>query len=86
MSSIWLHAEAQRLQQITQKRRGEELPLSQGQEQWLSAPGCEGAGVAKRSYPTCEVRGGGREKQPHVQEAVAAWVQEGREELLHVQS
>ena len=32
-----------------------------------------------------EVRGGSREKQPHIQGAVAAWAQEGREELLHVQ-
>ena len=33
-----------------------------------------------------DVRGGGREELPHIQGAVAAWVQEGREELLHVQS
>ena len=33
-----------------------------------------------------EVRDGGREEQPHVQGAVAARAQEGREELLHVQS
>ena len=32
-----------------------------------------------------KVRGGGREELPYVQEAVAARVQEGREELLHVQ-
>ena len=32
-----------------------------------------------------EVRGGGREEQPHVQGAVAARVQEGQQELLHVQ-
>ena len=31
-----------------------------------------------------EVRGGGQEEQPHLQEAVAAWAQEGQEELLHV--
>ena len=41
--------------------------------------------VAERSYPMPEVRGGGQEEQPHIQGAVAAWVQEGREELLHVQ-
>ena len=40
--------------------------------------------AAKRSYPTPEVRGGGQEEQPHVQGAVAAWAQEGLEELLHV--
>ena len=32
-----------------------------------------------------EVRGSAREEQPHVQRAVAAQVQEGREELLHIQ-
>ena len=31
------------------------------------------------------MRGGRQEKQPHVQGTVAAQVQEGREELLHVQ-
>ena len=36
-----------------------------------------------RSYPNSEARGGSREEQPHVQGAVAAWAQEGREELLH---
>ena len=29
--------------------------------------------------------GGGQEEQPHIQGAVAAWMQEGLEELLHVQ-
>ena len=38
-----------------------------------------------RSYPTPEGRGGGREKQPHVQGAVAVWAQEGLEKLIHVQ-
>ena len=32
-----------------------------------------------------EVRGSGQEDQPHVQEAVAARVQEGLEELSHVE-
>ena len=32
-----------------------------------------------------EVRGSGREEQPHVQGVVAARAQEGQEELLHVQ-
>ena len=64
--------------------------------------------MAKRSYPTSEVRGsgrecqaatcrngreelpkseargGGQEDQPHGQGAVAAWAQEGIEELFHV--
>ena len=49
------------------------------------AGGCDSAqSAAKRSYPTSEVRGGGREKQPHIQGAVAARVQEGLEELFHI--
>ena len=32
-----------------------------------------------------EARGGSQEKQPDVQGVVAAWVQEGLEELFHVQ-
>ena len=51
----------------------------------MRAPGCDGAGAAEKSYPMSEVRGGGWEEQPHVQGVVAAQVQEGREELLHVQ-
>ena len=47
-------------------------------------PGCDGTRTAERSYPTSEVRGGGREEQPHVQGAVAVWTQEGLEELFHV--
>ena len=58
-------------------------------------------GAAERSYPASEVRGGGREELPHtpkpeargsgqedqshVQGAMAAWVQEGLEELSHVE-
>ena len=51
-----------------------------------------------RSHPEPKVRGGSwkeppmpkarahsREEQPHVQGAVAVWVQEGLEELFHVQ-
>ena len=41
--------------------------------------------VAKRSYPTSEVRDGGWEEQPHAQAVVAVPAQEGQEELLHVQ-
>ena len=35
--------------------------------------------------PTPKARGGGREDQPHVQGAVAAWAQEGLEKLSHVE-
>ena len=45
---------------------------------------CVGA-AAKRSYHTPEIRGGSQEEQCHIQGAAAARVQEGREELLHVQ-
>ena len=38
-----------------------------------------------RSYPTPEARGGGREVQPHIQGVVAARVQEGLEELSHIE-
>ena len=57
-------------------------------------------GAAERSYPESEVRGrgqeelphaptpeargGGWEEQPHVKGAVAAWAQEGLEELSHI--
>ena len=41
--------------------------------------------VAGRSHPASEVRGDGQEEQPHVQRVVAARVQEGLEELFHVQ-
>ena len=32
-----------------------------------------------------EAMGGGQEDQPHVQGAMAAWAQEGLEELSHVE-
>ena len=41
--------------------------------------------VAGRTYPTPQGRACGREDQPHLQGAVAAWAQEGLEELFHVQ-
>ena len=48
-------------------------------------PGYDSTGAAERSYPTSEVRGSGQEEQPHVQGAVAVWVQEGLEELSPVE-
>ena len=36
--------------------------------------------------PTTEARGGGWEDQPQVQGAVAAWAQEGLEELSHIEN
>ena len=41
--------------------------------------------AAERSYHMSEVRGTCREEQTQIQEAVAAQVQEGREDLLHIQ-
>ena len=41
--------------------------------------------VAGRSNRSTEARGGGREDQPHVQGAVAAWAQKGLEELSHIE-
>ena len=41
--------------------------------------------AAWRSNPMTEARGSGWEDQPHVQGPVAAWVQEGLEELSHVE-
>ena len=41
--------------------------------------------VAGRSNRTTEARGRGWEDQPHVQGAVAARVQEGLEEISHIE-
>ena len=41
--------------------------------------------AAGRSYPASEARGGGWEEQPYVQGAMAARVQEGLEELSHIE-
>ena len=57
------HAQSRRLLRQTAQKHGlEELPLAQGQGQ-------RPRGGAERSYPTPEVRGGGRDEQPHVQGA-----------------
>ena len=59
-------AEACRLRLTAKKRGREELPLAQGQGQWLRVPGCTGIGAAERSYPLPKVRGSDREELPHV--------------------
>ena len=41
--------------------------------------------AARRRYPPPEARVGSWEEQAHIQGVVAAWAQEGLEELLHVQ-
>ena len=50
-----------------------------------ATPRPRSGGAAERRYPAFEVRGGSWEEQPHVQGAVAAQVQGGREELFHIQ-
>ena len=57
---------------VARRPRGATLHLSPG-------------AAARRSHPVSEARGGGREEQPHVQGAVAAWAQEGLEEPSHVE-
>ena len=37
------------------KRGREELPHVRGQGQQLRVPGCDGAGMAERSYPVSEI-------------------------------
>ena len=41
--------------------------------------------MAKRSYPTPEARDSTWEDQAHIQGALAAWAQEGLEELPHAE-
>ena len=62
-------------------------PIPHAAEEWNPTHWLSGLcrNVAERSYPTPEVRGGGPEEQTHVQGAAAVRVQEGWEELLHVQ-
>ena len=65
---------------------GGECQAAMAQEQQRGAtPHPRPGAAARRSYPTPEARGGGREEQPHIQGAVASRVQEGLEELFHVQ-
>ena len=54
-------------------------------QDWLrgATPRLRSEAAARRTNPTPEDRGGGREDQPHVQGGVAALAQEGLEELSH---
>ena len=65
----------------------EELPCVQGQGEQLggATPCLMPVAAAGRSNPTPEARGGGWEEPHHVQGVVAAWAQEGLEELSHVE-
>ena len=69
---------------VQERRRGATQVRGQGQRPEGVTPHPRSGAAARRSYPTSEVRGGGREEQPHVQGAVAARAQEGREDLVHI--
>ena len=56
-----------------------------GWEEIPHAPGRRPRAVAGRSNRMIKARGGGQEDQPHVQGAMAAWAQEGLEELSHIE-
>ena len=90
--------ETRRLQRISQKRARKELPHIGGQgrrprggtQRPKSGAVAESARLRRRrssqeELPQPEVRDCGLEEQPHVQGVVAARVQEGQEELLHIQ-
>ena len=82
-------------------RRGATQVRGQGWRPGGAIPHPRSGAAAERRYPANEVRGdswqelphapipeasgGGQEDQPHVQEAVAAWAQEGLEELSHIE-
>ena len=72
---------------LPRRRNGrEELPRVRGQgRQPRGATLCQRSGAAVSSHPTPEARGSGWEEQPHIQGVVAARVQEGLEELSHVE-
>ena len=59
--------------------------MPKGQRPRGATPHPRSGVAAERSYPTPEARGRGREEQPHLQRVVAAWAQEGLEELSHVE-
>ena len=51
-------------------------------------PQARGQGNGREELPHApkpEARGSAREDQPHVQGAMAAWAQEGLEELSHIE-
>ena len=86
-SEVGAAAESARLQR--RRNRGEDLPKSEVRGGGLQElPYVRGQGRlpgAATHAPTPEAMGGCREEQPHFQGAVAAWAQEGLEELSHVE-
>ena len=65
--------------------RSWEDPMPDGWQPRGATPRPRSGAMAERSYPMSEARDGTREEQPHIQGAVAAWVQEGLEEPSHVE-
>ena len=57
----------------------EELPHIRGQGQRPRVPGCDGAGMAERSYPASEIRGGSLEEVPCSRGRGGSW-----EETPHI--
>ena len=89
--NVEAEAESARLQR-RRNGREEELPKSEvrggGREEITHVPKPEARGGGQEELPhapTLEARSGGREDQPHVQGAVAVRVQEGLEELSHIE-
>ena len=64
---------------------GRECQAATAQERPKGATLRPRSAAARRSHPALEACSGSREEQPHFQGAVAAWVQEGLEELSHVE-
>ena len=56
-----------------------------GWEELPHAPKPKARASGQEEQPMPKARGGGREDQPHLQGAVAAWAQEGLEELSHLE-
>ena len=52
---------------------------------WELVATSEVRGSSQEELPHVRGRGGSREEQPHIQGTVAAWAQEGLEELFHVE-
>ena len=83
---LWERAVAKRSYPTSKDRdSGWECQAVTAQEQPRGATPCPRSGAAGMSHPAFEVRGSSQEEQPQVQGAVAVLVQEGLEELSHVE-
>ena len=64
---------------------GRSYPLSKIRGGWEEPNLAQGRGGSREEHPMPHARGSGWEEQSHVQGVVAAWAQEGLEELSHVE-